>query len=176
MPTTEDSQATPEVTASADMGESMTVAYTAPDWTQLELVNARTGETFRLADFASKVVYVEPMATWCSNCRRQLRAISEVVAQGNTNDVVFVALSVENDLPNETLAQYADDNGFDWTFAVATPELVQALITHFNNRSISNPPTTPHFLISPSGTVSELLTGFSTAEDITAKIATLRDS
>jgi thiol-disulfide isomerase/thioredoxin len=122
------------------------------------------------------VVYIEPMATWCSNCRRQLRTISEVAAQANSDEVVFVGISVENDLPNETLAQYADDNGFNWTFAVATPELIQALVTHFDNRSISNPPTTPHFLISPSGSVSELLMGFSTAEDITAKISALSGS
>jgi hypothetical protein len=35
-----------------------------PDWLTLPLTNARTGETFTLADFAGKTVFVHPMATW----------------------------------------------------------------------------------------------------------------
>ena len=34
-------------------------------------MDARTGQTFTLADLQGKTVYVEPMATWCTNCRQQ---------------------------------------------------------------------------------------------------------
>src|SRR5215475_4612241 len=44
-------------------------------WHALPLVNARTGQAFTLADFAGKTVYVEPMATWCTNCRQQMGTI-----------------------------------------------------------------------------------------------------
>ncbi|HEX2907728.1 MAG TPA: hypothetical protein VHO69_12745 [Phototrophicaceae bacterium] len=37
-----------------------------PAWQTLPLVNARTGETFTFADLAGKVIFVEPMATWCT--------------------------------------------------------------------------------------------------------------
>ena len=35
-----------------------------PDWLTMPLTNARSGETFTLADFAGKTVFVHPMATW----------------------------------------------------------------------------------------------------------------
>ena len=50
-------------------------------WQQLPLVDARTGESFTLADFAGKTVYVEPMATWCTNCRQQLRTVRDIYTQ-----------------------------------------------------------------------------------------------
>ena len=39
--------------------------------------------------------------------------------------VVFVGLSVETNLSSETLASYTSTHGFEWTFAVMTPELLQ---------------------------------------------------
>ena len=38
--------------------------YTATLMAQLPLVDVRSGETFTLAEFAGKTVFVEPMATW----------------------------------------------------------------------------------------------------------------
>ena len=40
-----------------------------------------TDQTFTLADFAGKTVYVEPMATWCTNCRQQLGNVTEAKAE-----------------------------------------------------------------------------------------------
>lgn len=152
-----------------------TVAYTGPDWTSLPLVNARTGEAVTFADFAGKTVFVEPMATWCSNCRSQQRTLSSAIAQIGTEDVVYISLSVETNLTAPRLADYATQNNFDWTFIVATPELMSALITQFG-RGVNTPPSTPHFTISPDGTVSALSTGMSSADDIAAMIATARQS
>ncbi|KPK07150.1 MAG: hypothetical protein AMJ56_13680, partial [Anaerolineae bacterium SG8_19] len=53
-----------------DMAGDEAVGADRPAWQQLTLTNARTGETFTLADFGGQTVFVEPMATWCSNCRR----------------------------------------------------------------------------------------------------------
>src|SRR5689334_14222167 len=48
-----------------------------PAWLSLPLANARTGEAFTLADLGGKTVYVEPMATWCTNCRQQMGTIRD---------------------------------------------------------------------------------------------------
>lgn len=48
------------------------------DWRTLPLTDARTGDTFTLA---GQTVYVEPMATWCVNCRQQLGRVGEAKAQ-----------------------------------------------------------------------------------------------
>jgi thiol-disulfide isomerase/thioredoxin len=141
-----------------------------PAWQQLALTNARTGETFTLADFEGKTVFVEPMATWCGNCRRQLNNVKEASNELAGDDVVLVALSVETTIDDTTLANYADSAGFDWLFAVITPELLVELADEFG-RSIANPPATPHFIIRADGTTTDLVTGIEPAAQILSQIA-----
>lgn len=150
-------------------GSKVVVAAERPAWHQLALTNARTGETFTLADFAGKTVYVEPMATWCTNCRQQLGIVREVYSQLDPERYAFVGLSVETDLPREELAAYADERGWPWTFAVMTPELLQELSATFG-LTVGNPPATPHFTIGPDGTTSALNTGFHLAETLTKNL------
>ena len=149
---------------------SFTTAAFAQDtsWQDLPLTNAQTGETFALADFAGQTVYVEPMATWCANCRTQLGNVSKAKTQLG-DKVTFVALSVETTLKANELASYAKNQGFDFTFAVMTPEVLRALAAEFG-QAVTSPPSTPHFVISPDGTTSELLTGFSTTDEIAALV------
>ena len=108
------------------------------------------------------------MATWCSNCRQQLGNVRSAREQLGEN-VIFVALSVETNISSADLAAYADTNSFEWHFAVMTPELLGELVNAFG-RTISNPPSTPHFIIRPDGTVSALTTGIESASEIVARI------
>lgn len=133
-------------------------------WQTLPLTDARTGETFTLEDLGG-TVYVEPMATWCSNCRQQLRSVQEVRSQLGEEDV----LSIETALEPAALAQYADGQGFDFTFAVMTPELLRALAAEFG-QSVANPPATPHFIIYPDGSSGPLMTGFSPPDAILSAV------
>lgn len=155
-----------EVDAMAEeMGDDMAMTD-APAWKTIALTDVRSGETFTLADFAGKTVFVEPMATWCTNCRRQLGNVSQAKAQlGDSEDVVFVSLSVETNIGNGDLANYTDETGFDWAFAVATPEMLISLVETFG-QSITNPPSTPHFIIRPDGSTTELTTGFEGPEEL----------
>lgn len=170
-------QATPVVTAETALTATPVMtedpapaaAALAP-WQTVALTNARTGESFTLGDFGGKTVFVEPMATWCTNCRSQLNNVSAARTQLNSDDVVFIAISVETNLDAATLAQYADTHGFDWTFAVATPELLTELTLAFG-RTITNPPSTPHFIIRPDGTVTPLVTGIETADQILQQVS-----
>jgi thiol-disulfide isomerase/thioredoxin len=146
-----------------------------PDWLKLGLVNARIGEAFALADFAGKTVYVEPMATWCINCRRQMQTLIEVKDQLAQDDIVLVGISVEIGLEASVLAEYVNTQGFDWTFAVASPELAEAFVTQFG-RTALNPPTTPHFTISPDGAVTQLHTGYLDAAQMTAWLTSITGS
>lgn len=160
-------------TTSSEMGMDDTMSdamLDLPAWQTMALTDARTGETFTLADFAGKQVFVETMATWCTNCRQQLGNVKSAVAQADGDQAVFIAISVETDLAAQTLAQYADNNDFGWTFAVATPELVRALADTFGP-TIANPPATPHFWIYPDGAHSELVTGYESGEEILAQLA-----
>jgi len=140
-----------------------------PDWQNLELTDAQTGESFTLASFEDKTVFVEPMATWCTNCRKQLNNVNSAIPEAG-EDVVFIALSVEGNLADDKLAEYATRQEFDMMFAVATPELLTALVEEFG-RKITSPPSTPHFIIRPDGSTTELTTGIEAPEVLLAQIA-----
>lgn len=158
--------------ASQEMAEGsgeMAMSGDLVAWQMLPLTNARTGETFTLADFAGQTVFVEPMATWCSNCRRQLGNVKDASAELAGEEVVFVALSVETSISDDALADYADEAGFDWLFAVLTNEILQELAAEFG-QTIANPPSTPHFVIRPDGSTTDLITGIEPAEQIVTQI------
>lgn len=137
--------------------EEMADAGERPAWQDIALVNARTGEQFTLAGYASKTVFVEPFATWCGNCRRQLGNVQQAYASAG-DDVVFVALSVEPNIANEALVEYADKEGFEYIFAAMPPDMLQELAALYG-QTIANPPATPHFIIRPDGTTTDLVTG-----------------
>lgn len=140
-----------------------------PTWQTITLTDVRSGQTFTLADFAGKTVFVEPMATWCSNCRQQLGNVAAARSQLSAEEVVFVALSVETNISDADLADYTEQTGFDWMFAVAAPELLQELAATFGT-SVVNPPATPHFIIRPDGSYTDLVTGIESPDAIISQL------
>jgi hypothetical protein len=82
---------------------------------------------------------------------------------------VFVALSVETNISPEAVAKYTTDQGFDWVFAVMTPEMLKQLTDQFG-LTVANPPSTPHFIIRPDGTVTDLSTGIKGVDAIVAEL------
>lgn len=122
----------------------------------LVLRDVRSGDQFTIGQLAAeKPVLVETMAIWCTNCRSQQR---EVVAAHGLADFHSISLDVD---PNERaadLADYADDEGFDWRFAVADSSLVMMLRERFGT-AVLNPPSTPKLLFRTDGTVELLRLG-----------------
>jgi thiol-disulfide isomerase/thioredoxin len=150
--------------AQDDMNHDAMMMIETHAWGSAELVNARTGEPFKIADYAGKPIYIETFATWCPNCQKQLTAINE--AQMKSPEVVYIALSVEGDITDQALTKYADDNSFaNIIFAKATSEVLESLVMEFG-ADITNPPSTPHFFISSTGEASELITGIEGANKI----------
>ena len=136
-----------------------------PAWLDMPLTDVSSGEAFTLGGFEGRTVYVETMATWCTNCRRLLQSVKEAMARADGDHYVFVGISVEGNLPDETLAAYARRWNFPLKFAVATPELVAALIADYG-REVTIPPSTPHFLVRFDGTVTGLNLGFKSPDEI----------
>ncbi|HSH05547.1 MAG TPA: redoxin family protein [Anaerolineae bacterium] len=140
------------------------------EWQTLSLKDAETGLPFSLADYEGKTVFVETMATWCSNCRRKLNNVRTAqAALADNEDVVFVALSLETNLSGGDLYRYAVDEGFGWQFAVMNRKMIQLLAAEFG-QSVTNAPSTPHFIIRPDGSWTELHTGIDTADEIIAMV------
>jgi thiol-disulfide isomerase/thioredoxin len=165
---TSPNQNTPAITQQSNQN-------TLPEWIKVPLTNARTGESFTLADFVGKTIFVEPMATWCINCRRQLPNVEAARKQLNSDQYVFVGLSVAENVDNATLAKYVDSQGWNFIFAVAPEPLLQGMVNAFG-RTVVTPPSTPHFIIRPNGTLSKIFTGSHTADELIAQLKSTGES
>lgn len=165
-------EATPEPEASAR------TAADAPSWLTTELTDACSGEVFTLADFAGKTLYVESMATWCGECFAQLSRVQEAftrIPEAERQDIVLVALSSEIDLPREDLARYAAKTSFPLLFAVM-PEAMLKTMAADVGREWAIPPAMPYLTVAPDGTISELHTGGSSADELLALFAAVQES
>ncbi len=157
------------MTKEAMAGDAMAM----PAWQTLELTDVATGKNFKLADYHGKTVFVELMATWCPNCRKQLGFVNAAKKQLANDNIVYVALSVETDLAPAKVAKYANDNKFDLQFAVLNAEGLKAFSDAFG-RTALNPPSTPHFIILPDGTSTKLATGFETADKLVTALKAIK--
>ena len=149
--------------------EADTTGYKVSELTSLKLTNAKTGESFTLSDFAGKTVSVEPMSITCSSCKKQHKNSKQAYEQLSDSEYVFLSLSIDQGLSDEKLAEFAKSEGFDWKFAVATPDMTRALNAKFGQTAF-NTASTPHFIISPNGEISELSTGFKEPAALVAKL------
>lgn len=150
-----------EPTTTADLGA-------VPSWQMVELMNAVGAAPFTLTDFRGKTVYVETFATWCGECREQLGNVQGARKELG-EEAVFVALSLEPDIADEALKTYAEEAGFDWVFAAMPPEMITDMAAAFG-QAITVPSSTPHFLIRPDGSTTELITGYEDPSEIVESI------
>jgi thiol-disulfide isomerase/thioredoxin len=137
-------------------------------WATATLTNVRTGTTFRIADLVAegRVVFVETMAIWCSNCRRQQEEAVAALEQLDPEKVTWVGIDVEASESADALAAYSEDNGFDFTYAIADTALARALVADFGDQ-ILNPPSVNVVVIGPDGGVTPGR-GHKTADEIVA--------
>jgi len=129
------------------------VAWESEAWATRPLTDARTGEAFRLADLSDRVVFVETMAVWCTNCKAQQATAREAMATLDPARVVWIALDVDPGEDAPTLARYADENGFPFTYALAGADLSRDLAEAFGAQVLS-PPATPIIVLAPDGRVT----------------------
>ena len=177
--TTEDGGTDPTETATttgtATMTESMDTATATPTtttpattertWYTAELTNAKTGETFTVADLnADGPVLLETFAIWCSRCQRQQEELKTFHEQA-PSDVTTVALNVDPNEDREQVATHAEENGFDWRYAVAPSAVTESLIAQFD-RSITVPPRVPMVRICPGGDATRLAGGHKPTDDL----------
>lgn len=140
-------------------------------WLATELRDVRTGEIVRPADLLGKVVVIEPMAVWCSNCRAQQDEARTALANLASSDVVYISLDVDPFETEADLAQYADERGYPWHFSIASSDLSRELAAAFGDQVLS-PPSTPKIVVAPDGTV-EVSFGIKSAAELEAQLAAL---
>lgn len=139
----------------------------AQAWATAPLVDVSTGETFRIADHAGKVIILETMAIWCGNCRAQQGDVQAALARLPAGKVVYVVLDTDRSEDDASLATYKTRNGFDGRYAVAGNDVARALASDFGDQFL-NPPSTPMLVIGTDGTVTRTDFGHKSTDDIVA--------
>jgi len=157
-----------KATPTADkMGQD---AMAAPAWFNAKLTDVNTGKGFKLADLKGKVVLVETMAVWCSNCLKQQNEVKALHAQlGKRDDFVSVALDIDPNENDGTLKGHAMNRGFNWTYAV-TPAEVAREIGQLYGAQFLNPPSTPMLIIDRQGKAHPLPFGIKSGNDLKAAL------
>jgi hypothetical protein len=161
-----DSSETDKSTDSEMAGEEDKMMIEPPAFFSAELVDASTGEAFRLEDFNDKVVLVETMAIWCSNCLKQQKQVAILhELLGERDDFASVGLDIDLNESLEDLKSFVDSNSFDWKYAVVTQEVAREISLLYGDQFL-NPPSTPMFIIDRQGQVHKLPFGIKSAEDL----------
>ena len=157
-----------DVDADAPVDADADAARDEP-WRTLPLEDVRTGETFSIAELAGKLVAIEPMAIWCSNCRIQQHEAVAALAEVDSEDLVYIGVDVDPNERARALARYAKDEGFDWPFVVASRDLARSMAESFGDQVLS-PPSTPLILVGPEGDVLDVHFGIRRAGELAAAL------
>jgi hypothetical protein len=121
-------------------------------WLDIELTDAASGETYTLAGLAGDVVAIEPMAIWCTNCKRQQDNVKTAYPEIEGADVTYISLGIDPGENPAALAEYAERGGYEWTFSQSTIEFSRALSDLFGPQILSAP-STPLIVLDASGEV-----------------------
>ncbi len=148
------------------MMEDKDDAMMAPEWFSYQFTNVNNGETFTIADLKGKVILVETMATWCSNClqqQKQVMALHDVL--GERDDFVSFGLDIDLNEDADQLKNFVQKQGFDWTYAISSDTVAREIGNLYGSQFL-NPPSTPMLIIDREGHVHPLPFGIKSAEDL----------
>lgn len=122
----------------------------AAAWQQTTLTTARGGETFSVARLDPPVL-VELFAVWCPVCERQQEAMETLL--NRRDDLTAVSLNTDPNEGRQRVADHARENGYDWPFAVASPQFTDQLVDRFGP-TVTSPPSAPVVRVcGPGGTL-----------------------
>jgi len=138
----------------------------SPAWYSEVFTDASSGMVFSVDDFKGKVILVETLAMWCSNCRAQQQQVLALHGLlGAREDFVSLGIDIDTNENLDDLKSYVASNGFDWYYAVATPEVARAFSQLYGDQFL-NPPSTPMLIIDRQGEAHPLPFGIKSAEEL----------
>jgi hypothetical protein len=142
------------------------VMMESPAWYSVSLTDVNTGEAFTINDLKGKVVLVETMAVWCSNCLKQQTQVKALHASlGERDDFVSIGFDIDPNEDADQLKTFTGTNGFDWTYTIS-PVDVSAEFASLYGGQFLNPPSTPMLIIDRHGVAHPLPFGIKSADDL----------
>jgi len=165
-----DAIASEQMTDTMAMDKDPVAAMKLPAWFSAKLIDVNSGQAFTISDHQGKVVLVETLAVWCSNCLKQQKQILALhEALGERDDFVSVGLDIDLNESPDQLKGHAERNGFDWVYSVATADVAREIGKLYGNQFL-NPPSTPMLIVDRHGEVHPLPFGIKSAEELQAAL------
>lgn len=118
------------------------------DWQAIEIADAHTCETFTLESIDRPVV-IHTFADFCPTCQAHQDGVKDEYDEVG-EDIMFLDLEIELNREPAHIAEYADERGYEWNFAVASPALTDSLIDEFGP-DIANHARSPLIAVCPDG-------------------------
>ena len=119
------------------------------NWKDIELIDVKTKETFKISDF-DKPVILETFAVWCPTCKKQQDKIKDLHEEVG-DDIISISLDIDPNENDQTVLNHVNKHGFTtWRFTVAPADMTKQLIEEFG-RGIAAAPAVPKVLICPNG-------------------------
>ncbi|MBT3363654.1 MAG: redoxin family protein [Chloroflexi bacterium] len=139
-----------------------------PEWMEIELTDAATGQTFTIADFKGKPILLESFAVWCPTCLAQQREMKKLLESEGEN-IIHISLDTDPNEDAEIVRGHIERHGLDWYFAVAPAELTNALIDEFG-LSVVSAPRAPVVLIFEDQSARFLRSGVKSAAELLSEV------
>ena len=137
-----------------------------PTWFSASLTDVRSGQAFTINDFKGKVILVETLAQWCSNCLKQQKQVLELhTLLGENPDFVSIGLDIDPNEDASSLMGYVERNNFNWVYAVSPAEVTREISNLYGDQFI-NPPSAPMLIIDRHGEVHVLPFGIKSAQQL----------
>jgi hypothetical protein len=137
-----------------------------PAWYSTPLTDVNTGAVFTIEENLGKVILVETLATWCSNCLRQqgeVAAFHDLLGERSDFLSLGIDIDVNEDIP--LLKGYVQKHGFDWLYVVAKNEMIDEISALYGSQFL-NPPSTPMLIIDRNGNAHTLDFGIKGAQEL----------
>ena len=138
----------------------------SPAWFSVALTDVNSDTTFTINELKGKVILVETMAVWCSNCLKQqtqVKALHESL--GERDDFVSIGIDIDSNEDAAKLKAFVDANGFDWKYVVSPAEVSRDISSLYGGQFL-NPPSTPMLIIDRHGVAHPLPFGIKSADDL----------
>jgi len=146
-----------------------------PSWFSVSLTDARTRQVFSINDFQGKVVLVETMAIWCTNCLKQQGQVRTLHEQlGARDDFISIGLDIDPNENIEALKKYVESKGFDWLYTVSPMDVSREIASLYGDQFL-NPPSTPIVVIDRHGVAHPLPFGIKSADELLQNIQPFLD-
>ncbi len=141
-------------------------ATSTPAWFAYNFTDAATGQKFSIDSLKGKVVLVETMAQWCTNCKQQQTQVRDLRTKlGDQPDFVSIGLDIDLNETAGNLRTYVKQNNFNWLHAVATPSVAREISNLYGSEFL-NPPSTPILIVDRQGVAHPLPFGIKSADDL----------